>query len=116
MQKLKYKIQIEHELYRKGWELIELGSGNEWWDDEHWKIQHKHYPGIFVYVCFIVDALNEPNSKAGKIIGEVQATTEFPATWNDDSTKITSICMRKEHFGAKLTKFIQELDAYLAKI
>ncbi|TPN81372.1 hypothetical protein [Aquimarina algicola] len=112
MKKTGYKYQIEQRLKKDNWQISSIDSNYEWWDDEHWKLELKHNPEISFYLCFIVDPMFEGTRKKGQGIYEIKASTKFPANWNDNSNKISSISMTKRNFEIKLEEFIQNLKEY----
>ncbi len=107
-----YKYQIEQELVKKDWEIIEIYSSREWWDDEHWRIKFKYDYNKSFFLCFIVDPAFEGQRKKGQGIYEIKASTKFPLNWDDSSNEITTIIMTKRKFDDKLKKFIGELEEY----
>ena len=107
-----YKYQIEQKLVKNKWEIKNIGSNEDWWDNEHWKVNCKYESQIHFYLCFIVDPMSEGVRKSGQGIYEIKASTEFPANWNDDSNRITSIAMTKRKFEIKLEEFIKDLEKY----
>lgn len=112
MKRSDYKYQIEQELLSRDWEIIEIGSNQHWWDDEHWRIQLKYNPRISFFLCFIVDPqFNQPRKK-GQGIYQVLASTEFPNNWNDDNTKISTINMTKRKFSIKIEEFTKDLENF----
>ena len=115
MKKIKrsgYKYQIEQEIAKQDWEIVEISSNSDWWDDENWKIQFKYNPGISFYLCFIVDPQFEGDRKKGQGIYQVKASSDFPKNWNDDETMIASISMAKRKFKIKLEEFINDLEEF----
>lgn len=107
-----YKYQIEQELNKKNWEIVLIDTSEEWWDDEHWKVQFKFDPNICFYICFIVDPQFDVQRKKGQGIYEVKASTEFPKKWYDDSSEFASISMTKRKFEIKLKEFVDDLEKY----
>lgn len=104
-----FKYQIEQELHKQNWEIVQINSTEEWWDDEHWKICSKHHPTICFYLCFIVDPLFENDGKQKPRICEIKAVTEFPKNWNDDTHTIASLQMQKGNFEQKLGEFMDNI-------
>ena len=115
LKKSGYKYQIEQELLQHDWEIVEIGSDKEWWDDEHWKIQLRYNPSRSIYLCFIVDPQFSPPRKKGQGIYEIMASTTFPTHWNDSEHEITSLNMTKGNFEVKLQEFIQQLEEFKRK-
>jgi hypothetical protein len=107
---MRFKNQIEQELKKHEWEIIEINSTENWWDDDYWIIQQKYNPDIFFYICFIVDPMFEGVGKKGKIIYEVKLSSKFPENWNDNTNTIASIEMSKGKFDLKLIEFINQLN------
>ena len=107
-----YKYQIEQKLLKNKWEIRNIGSNEDWWDDEHWRVNCKYESKIHFYLCFVVDPMFEGVRKSGQGIYEIKASTEFPGNWNDDSNRITSIAMTKRKFDIKLEEFIKDLEKY----
>ncbi len=97
-----YKYQIEQGLLRNKWEINTIGSNEDWWDDEHWKIHFKHDSRISFYLCFVIDPMFEGERKNGQGIYEIKASTEFPMNWNDDSNRIATISMAKKKLRLNL--------------
>lgn len=112
LKKSGYKYQIEQELLGQNWEIIEVGSSEEWWDDEHWKIQLKFDSNVSFFLCFIVDPQFDRPRKKGQGIYTILASTEFPVNWNDNNHGIGSISMAKGKFDTKLTEFMANLDHF----
>lgn len=112
MKRIGFKYQIEQELKKQDWEIIQINSTENWWDDEHWKIQQKHNPDKYFYLCFIVDPMFEGNRKKGQAIYEIKATTKFPENWNIDTYTIASIQMSKGKFDQKLNEFTNKLSQF----
>ncbi|MCF7560257.1 hypothetical protein L3X39_06360 [Sabulilitoribacter multivorans] len=107
-----YKYQVEQALLKNKWEIKTIGSNEDWWDDEHWKIYYKDELNICLYLCFIVDPMFKGERKSGQGVYEILASTEFPSNWNDDSNRIASIRMTKRKFEIKLEEFIKDLERY----
>ncbi|UII24229.1 hypothetical protein [Fulvivirga ligni] len=107
-----YKYQIEQELIKRNWEIIEIDSNHEWWDDEHWIIQFKHNSEIKFYLCFVVDPMFEGERNKGQGIYDIKASTDLLTSWNDSGTLIASISMTKRKFNIKLQEFILELENF----
>ena len=112
MKKSGYKYQIEHELLNRDWEIIEVGSNGDWWDDEHWKIQLRFDSNVSFFLCFIVDPHYDQPREKGQGIYEVLASTEFPSNWNDNANSIGSISMTKRKFEIKLKEFLELIDNF----
>ena len=112
MKRSGYKYQIEQELLKDNWEIVEIGSNEAWWDDEHWKIQFKHTPDISFYLCFIVDPMFEGSRKKGQGIYVIMASIDFPQNWNDDKNAIGSISMTKRKFDRKLQEFMRSIEKF----
>ena len=110
--KSEYKLQVEQELLKNNWEIKTIGSNEDWWDDEHWKVYFKYDSKISFYLCYVVDPMFEGERKSGQGIYEIKVSTEFPANWNDDSNRIASISMTKRKFEIKLEEFITDLEEY----
>lgn len=104
-----FKYRIEQELIKQNWEIVQINSTEEWWDDEHWTICSKQNPTVCFYLCFIVDPMFENDGKQKSRIYEIKAVTEFPENWNDDRHAIASIQMQKINFDQKLGKFIENI-------
>lgn len=112
MKKSGYKYQIEQELLKRDWEIVEIASNESWWDDEHWKMQYKFDQSLTFYLCFIVDPqFGQPRGK-GQGIHEIMASTEFPVNWNDQENVIGSISLTKRKFNVKLKEFLNDLDEF----
>jgi len=107
-----YRYQIKQELLIRNWEIIEIDSNSEWWDDESWKVRLKYNTKVQFYLCFIVDPQLEGVRKKGQGIYEVKASTQFPKSWNDDEHTVASICMSKQKFNLKLNVFISNIENY----
>ena len=103
---------MEQALLKKGWELTEIGKAKDWWDDEHWVVQYTYDPSISFYLCFIVDPQFEDFRKKGQGIYQLLGSTKFPESWNDTSSKISSISMTKRKFNCKLSEFMIELEQF----
>lgn len=112
MKKTGYKYQIEQELIKHKWEITLIDISGEWWDDENWKVSFKYDAQIFFYLCFIVDPQFDNPRKKGQGIYEIKAASKFPTNWNDDSNRISGICMTKRKFESKLNIFIEDLENY----
>lgn len=112
MKKSSYKYQIEQELLNRDWEIAEIGSNEEWWDDEHWKVNLRFDSNISFFLCFIVDPQFEKPRTKGQGVIEILASTEFPNNWNDNSNSIGSISMTKRKFNLKLREFIESLESF----
>lgn len=112
MKKSGYKYQIEQELLKRDWEIVEIGSNETWWDDEHWKVQYRFDPGLVFYLCFIVEPQFDQPRKKGQGIHEIMASTEFPVNWNDLENIIGSISLTKRKFNVKLQEFLSNLDEF----
>lgn len=106
------KYQIEQKLLNNNWEIVSIGSNEDWWDDEHWKINYKYDPKISFYLCFVVDPMFESVRKKGKGIYEIKAVTKFPSKWNDDVNKIAAISLTKRKFDIKLSEFIMAIEEF----
>jgi hypothetical protein len=107
-----YKYQIEQELNKRNWEVVEIASDTDWWDDEHWKVQFLYDPTISFYVCFIVDPQFEGLRKKGQGIYEINASLNLPKNWNDETSQISCLSMTKRKFEIKLNAFIAEIEAF----
>jgi hypothetical protein len=112
MKKSGFKYQIEQELKKQDWEIVQINSTESWWDDEHWKIQQKNSPDKSFYLCFIADPMFEGNGKKGQRIYEIKFTAKFPENWNDSTHTIASIQMSKGKFDQKLIEFINKLSQF----
>lgn len=112
MKKSGFKYQIEQELIRHNWKIIEVGSNEDWWDDEHWKIQLRFDSNISFYLCFIVDPQFDQTRKKGQGIYEIMASTKFPKNWNNTDNQINSIDMTKRKFNIKLAEFLEDLNNF----
>ena len=91
---------------------MEIGSNEDWWDDEHWKIHLRYNPDLSFYLCFIVDPQFDQPRKKGQGIYEILASTKFPESWNDHESSIGSISMTKRKFELKLKEFMSNLDNF----
>jgi hypothetical protein len=107
-----YKYQIEKELLNRDWEIVEVGSNEDWWDDEHWKVQLRFDPNLCFVLCFIVDPQYDQPRIKGQGIYEILASTKFPDSWNDRENSIGSISMTKRKFDTKLKEFMGNLDDF----
>lgn len=107
-----YKYQIEQALLKEGWEIKSIGGDEDWWDDEHWFINHQRNSDISFYLVFIVDPQFEGERKPGRGIYEVKASTSFPQNWNDSTNEIASLSMSKRKFQVKLDEFINDLQQF----
>ena len=115
MKRSGYKYQIEQKLIKNKWEIKTIGSNEDWWDDEHWRVDYKYESKIHFYLCFIVDPMFEGERKSEEGVYEIKASTEFPSNWNDDSNQIASISITKRKFKIKMEKFIKDLEEYKKK-
>jgi hypothetical protein len=106
------KYQIEEKLNEQNWEIVQISTSEEWWDDEHWKICSKHNPSDCFYLCFIVDPLYENDGKQKPIISEIKALTVFPENRNDNLHSIASIQLKKGNFNQKLTVFMDAIKRH----
>ena len=61
-----YKYQIEQELIKRDWEIIEIDENTDWWDDEHWIVQFKYDSNKRFFLCFLVDPLFDGVRKKGQ--------------------------------------------------
>lgn len=116
MKKSGYKYQLEEKLNEFGWQVNKIDTSGEWWDDEHWLVEHQYDRNLQLYVCFIVDPQFETPRKKGQGIYCIKACEKFPETWLDDSSKIASIEMTKRKFDLKLREFITDLDTFRKEI
>lgn len=105
----KFNYQIEQELKKHDWEIVQIYSTEKWWDSEHWKICPKYTTSVCFYLCFIVDPLFEGNSENGQRISEIKLTSKVPENWNDDTHTIASMHMSKGNFDQKLGDFMDHL-------
>jgi len=112
-----YKKKIEQKLFESNWEIIEIDTSNEWWDDEHWKIKSiKDKTKTEVVIIFKVDPQFEGTRKKGQGICEIDALTKFPDDWIDKTNSIASLNMTKRKFDIKLEEFIFDLNEYRNQI
>lgn len=109
---MSYKLQIEKALLNIDFEVVIFDLANEWWNDENWKVQFKFNPGIYFYLCFFDDPYFEGWEIKHQRILKINAVTEFPKNWNDDSNLIASLQMQKGNFKKKLAEFICEIEAW----
>jgi len=86
---MSFKVQIKNELQKNSWDIILIDSLNEWWEDEHWKIQWKHSQGLKIYIQFLIDPMDASR------IWEVIAKKEL----NNNEAVIASLCMSKRKFN-----------------
>ena len=107
-----YKYQIEQELIKRDWEIVEIDSNYEWWDDEHWLVRFKYDSEIKFYLCFVVDPMFEGPRNKGQGIYEIKASSDFLQSWNDSDTLIASISMTKRKFDIKLQEFSMDLENF----
>ena len=108
-----YKKQIERKLIENNWEIVEIDTSNEWWDDEHWKVNSiKKAIDIQIVIIFKVNPHFEGNRKKGQGIWEIDALTEFPLDWTDKVNMIVSLDMTKGKFDLKLEEFVLGLNTY----
>ena len=78
MKKSGYKYQIEQELIKNDWEITEIGSNTDWWDEEHWKVALSYNSDVSFCLNFILDPESETYSSKGKLVYEVLASTQLP--------------------------------------
>ena len=105
---MSFKVQIENELNKKHWNIILIDSLNEWWEDEHWKIQWKHSKGLEIYIQFLVDPMRS------EFIYEVRAIKDLQGAriMQENESEISIISMTKRKFNLKLETFISEIETY----
>ena len=115
MKKDGYKYQIETELNKIDFEITKIGQNEDWWDDEHWRIEYKYDSNLKFIICFIVDPQFEGQRKKGQGIYEIKATKQFPENWNDDKETIASLYMTKRKFNIKLKEFINDIIKFKKK-
>jgi len=107
-----YKQQILQSLQAQNWEMIGIGQDTEWWDDEHWKLQHQHARELFLYLNFIVDPLFEGPRKKGQGIDSIRLSEQFPDSYMDHTSEVAEISMTKRKFSEKLEAFAVDLKQY----
>ena len=107
-----FKYQIQQELHKNHWQIIEFNENTLWWDDEHWIIADCKNQNIKLFICFIVDPMFEGHRKQGEGIYQVLASRNLPKNWNDLESAISSVQISSRKFELKLEKFITELDKY----
>ena len=107
---MSFKIQIKNELLKNSWEIILIDSLNEWWEDEHWQIQWKHFQGLKVYIQFLID----PQDISKKLILEVRVSEKLITNrlLSGNDIEITSLGMAKRKFNLKLKEFISEIEKF----
>jgi len=44
-----FKFQIEQELQKRNWEIVQIDSTEQWWNNEHRKICAKHNEDVCFY-------------------------------------------------------------------
>ncbi|RBW59240.1 hypothetical protein DS884_05735 [Tenacibaculum sp. E3R01] len=98
---MSFKVQVEKQLNIKTWNIILIDSLNEWWEDEHWKMQWKHSQGLEIYIQFLIDPMD-----ASKI-WEVIAKKEL-----NNNEIISSLSMSKRKFDIKLKEFIYQIEEF----
>lgn len=97
-----FKQIIKKELTINHWELINIDSLGEWWEDEHWKIQWRHKDGLSIYLQFLIDPMD------ASIVSEIKALNDL----HNGYSEIASLCMSKRKFNSKLEDFIEEIEDY----
>ena len=107
-----FKYQIEQKLLSVGFVIIEIGSSDNWWEEERWKIQSRYDQKVLYYIYFIIDPQSESLRDNSPHIYEVRASLMPLTNWNDDSNMIASITMSKGHFEIKLNKFTKDIQSY----
>ncbi len=110
-----YKYQIEHKLLELDYEIIEINSSNNWWNDEYWLVRYNYDSKTKFYVYFIVDPHFEGNRKKGQGVYQIIASTELLKNWNDSDNLISSIEMSKRYFDSKLIEFGNDLENFRMK-
>ena len=105
---MNFKSHIKRELHKKSWDIVLVDSLNEWWEDEHWKIQWKHPGGVQIYIQFLIDPMLTEN------IYEVRALKKLEAirVLDRDSLEISFFSMTKRKFNIKLEEFISDIEDY----
>ncbi|WP_431164435.1 hypothetical protein [Tenacibaculum halocynthiae] len=99
-------------MINRNWEIIEINSNREWWNDENWKIQFKFNYRFSLYICFIVEPQFSRNRNKSEGIYEIKATSKFPMNWNDNLNVIGSISLTKKKFDVKFDKFIEDIEIF----
>jgi hypothetical protein len=105
-----YKQQIEQQLTMSNWQILEIGTIDEWWLQEYWIIQKvksnfKEKP----FIIFKNDPMQDDYSKNSHVI-VIEMHSQFPKDRLENKHLITSLNMVKGKFNLKLNTFITELN------
>lgn len=107
-----FKYQIEQALKKQNWEISQIDTSEQWWDNEHWKICSKHNHNFYFFLCFIVDPMFEKHQKQRQEIYEIKAISQFPENWNDETHTIASFPLSKGNFGLNLEMLINKIKLF----